>query len=345
MLSRVAECLYWMSRYVERAENLARIVEVNSQVMLDLPYDDSQKLEHDWSPVLASLGEDDDYATTGRDLGRMSVTNYLVFARDNSNSIISCLSAARENARTVRSEISTEMWEQINRAYLWFTSDEAGALFGRDHYDFFQRLKETSQLFQGITDSSMVHGEGWEFIQLGKHIERADKTSRVLDEKYHILHNAEDEERMETMEWSAVLRSCSARQAYQKVYVANVKAESVTELLLLNASFPRSVRYCIGEIDRSLRVISGVKQLHFTNAAEKLTGQLLSELCFSEIEDIYQRGLHGAIDRIQLQLNQIGDAIFRTYIDPGLVTESIVPSTIHPSGSSQSQGQWQRQSA
>jgi uncharacterized alpha-E superfamily protein len=339
MLSRVAECLYWMSRYVERAENLARIVDVNSQAMLDLPYDESQKLESDWSPILISLGEEEAYAASGRDAGRMSVTNFLLFAREHSNSIVSCLAAARENARTVRADISGEMWEQINRSYLWFTSKDADAVFQRDHYDFFQQIKEVSQLFQGITDSSMVHGEGWEFIQLGKFIERADKTSRVLDEKYHIVRRANDKGQLETLEWSAVLRSCGARQAYQRVYVAAVRPEAVAELLLLNATFPRSVRFCVEEIDRSLRVISGVKRGHFTNAAEKLTGQLLSELCFSEIGDIYARGLHDAVDRIQLQLNDVGEAIFRTYIDPALVTETIVQTSSNLSGASQSQRQ------
>jgi uncharacterized alpha-E superfamily protein len=146
------------------------------------------------------------------------------------------------------------------------------------------------------------------------------------------------------------LRSCSARQAYQRVYVAAVKPESVAELLLLNATFPRSVRFCVEEIDRSLRVISGVKRGHFTNPAEKLTGQLLSELRFSEIEDIYAHGLHDAIDRIQLHLNAIGDAIFRTYIDPGLVTEAILQTPANRGtqiqGQSQENGassQWQRQ--
>lgn len=352
MLSRVAECLYWMSRYVERAENLARIVDVNSQVMLDIPYDQSKKLEADWSPVLASLGEDEAYAETGRGADRMTVTNFLLFDREHPNSIVSCLATARENARTVRAEIAAEMWEQLNRTYLWFTSDEAIAAFLRNHYEFFQQLRETSQLFQGITDSSMLHGEAWEFIQLGKFIERADKTSRVLDEEYHILRHAGLQAHLDTMEWTAVLRSCSARQAYQRVYVAAVKPESVSELLLLNATFPRSVRFCVEEIDRSLRVISGVQRGHFTNPAEKLTGQLLSELCFSEIEDIYARGLHEAVDRIQLQLNRIGDAIFRTYIDPALVTEAIVQTSSSLAGQTQSQSQrqesgaqeqWQRQ--
>jgi uncharacterized alpha-E superfamily protein len=337
MLSRVAESLFWMSRYVERAENLARIVDVNSQAMLDLPYAESQKLEVDWSPILVSLGEDDAYAASGRDTGRMSVTNFLLFEREHSNSIVSCLAAARENARTVRADISGEMWEQINRAYLWFTSDEANAIFQRNHYDFFRQIREVSQLFQGITDASMVHGEGWEFIQLGKFIERADKTSRVLDDKYHIVRRADYQGRLETLEWSAVLRSCSARQAYQRVYVAAVRPESVTELLLLNATFPRSVRFCVAEIDRSLRVISGVKRLHFTNAAEKLTGQLLSELCFSDIEDIYAHGLHEAIDRIQLHLNCIGDAIFRTYIDPAPADQATVRASANPEGQNRNQ--------
>ena len=322
MLSRVADCLYWLSRYVERAENLARIIDVNSQVMLDLPWTHSQQLEENWLPLLACLDEDEAFIKTGRDFNRTSVTEYLVFDQENPNSIQRCLAAARENARTVREQISTEMWEQINRAYLWSGSHAARDLFERNQYEFFQQIKETSQLFQGITDASMLHGEGWDFIQFGKFIERADKTSRVLDDKYHLLSPARQKQpHLEVMEWTAVLRSCSARQAYQRVYVAAVKPQCVADLLLLNEVFPRSVRFCVERIDRSLRLISGVKEDHFSNAAEKLTGRLVAELRFSEIEDFYERGLHDAVDDIQVQLNRIDGAVFQTYIFPARVTE------------------------
>src|ERR1043166_2123614 len=321
MLSRVADCLYWMSRYVERAENIARIVDVNRQVMLDLPYDQAQELDRNWFFMLVCLGDEDEFQERGQNPDRASVTEFVVFDRENSNSIVSCLAAARENARTAREQISTEMWEQLNRSYLWCTSHQARAAYERNEYDFFQQIKEISQMFQGITDSSMLHGEGWYFIQIGKFIERADKTSRVLDEKYHLLRHTELHRKLDVLEWSAVLRSCSARQAYQRVYVDTVKPMKVAELLLLNETFPRSVRFCQEHIDRSLRRISGVQPGHFTNAAEKLTGRALAEISFSAIEDIYSIGLHEAMDRIQIQLNQIGNMIFKPYTEQEVIIE------------------------
>lgn len=324
MLSRVADCLYWMSRYVERAENIARIVDVNRQVMLDLPYDQAQELDRNWFAVLTCLGDEETFQEQrGGNPDRLSVTDFLVHDRENPNSIVSCLCAARENARTAREQISAEMWEQINRSYLWFTSRQAREWFDQNEYDFFQQVKEISHLFQGITDASMLHGEGWYFIQIGKYIERADKTSRVLDDKYHLLTHTKLQRQLDVLEWSAVLRSCSARQAYQKVYVDTVKPIQTAELLLLNETFPRSVRFCVENVDRCLRQISGVLPGRFTNAAEKLTGRFLAELNFSTIEDVYGLGLHEAIDRMQIQLNDIGDAIFQTYIHQEKVAESV----------------------
>jgi uncharacterized alpha-E superfamily protein len=206
------------------------------------------------------------------------------------------------------------MWEQINRAYLWVTSRGARLAYDRNQYGFFTSVKEASHLFQGITDASMTHGEGWEFIQIGKFLERADKTSRVLDDKFHLLHmpgvGSND-----IRQWAAVLRSCSARQAYQKIYVSDVQPLKVAELLLLNEEFPRSVQYCISRVDQALRRISGASAERYTNNAERLSGRLFSELCFSRIDEMVEPGLHKMVDVLQLRFNQIGDAIYHIYIN------------------------------
>lgn len=312
MLSRVADCLFWMSRCIERSENIARLLDVNLQLMLDIPTQLSEELNKNWLPIAACLGEDKLFRKRSARTDSAAVTEFLVFDRENPNSIVSCLCFARENARTVRGQISTEMWEQINRSYLWAVSKAARQSFERGQYDFFQQIKEISHLFQGITDSSMVHDEGWEFIQLGKFLERADKTSRALDDKFHLLRRTGPSNAH--LQWIAVLRSCSGRQAYQKIYVCDVEPEKVAELLVLNRSFPRSVRSCAHNLDIHLRRISGVAPGHYLNEAEKLSGRLLAELNFSAVEDIYEPGLHQSMDRLQIRLNEVGAAILDTYI-------------------------------
>ena len=315
MLSRVAECLYWMSRDMERAENIARLIDVNAQLMLDVPLKQAQQLNKNWVPIADCLGEE--YLDgKKRSTSAASVTEFLVFDRRNTNSILSCLCSARENARTIREQISTEMWEQVNRAYLWCIAPAARRLFAKNSYAFYQQIKQISFLFQGITDTTMVHGEGWDFIQMGKYLERADKTSRVLDDKYHILHGIDGNPKDALLQWGAVLRSCSARQTYQKIYVSEVKPVKVAELLVLDETFPRSIRFCVHQVDQALRRISGVSHGHFSNAVEKISGRLSAELSFSAIDDIYSAGLHQAMDDLQIKLNQMGAAIEEVYFEP-----------------------------
>jgi len=325
MLSRVADCLFWMSRYVERAENIARLVDVNTQLLFDLPLRHSESMRKNWFPLVETLGEEESFRKRSRRMDVTAVTEFLVFDREAPNSITNCLSAARENARTVREQISAEMWEEINRVYLWACSKAARQAHQRNQYDYFQRIKQFSHLFQGLTNTTMVHGEGWEFIQLGKYLERADKTSRVLDDQYHILDKSSGLRGRDLLQWAAVLRSTSGVQTYQRLYVSHVQPIKVAELLLLNPDFPRSVRFCVEHLDGGLRRLSGSTYGHFSNPAEKLTGRFLAELSFSDVEDVYGIGLHEAVDQLQCKLNQIGSAIFETYINQALPPEPAVP--------------------
>jgi uncharacterized alpha-E superfamily protein len=326
MLSRVAESLYWMSRYVERAECLARIVDVNLQLLLDIPPKQSAQLARNWWPVMASLGEDEEaFFKRHKKADVAHATDYLVFDRQNPSSVSSCLSAARENARTVREQINEEMWEQINRTYLWITSRGARGDFQTNQYEFFQRVLKTLQLFQGITDSVMLRGEGWEFIQIGKHLERADKTTRLLDDKFHLLRAGSAAPGELLMQWLSVLRCSNSRQIYQQLYESVVQPRKVAELLLLNDSFPRSVKFCVARADRSLRRISGVGPGRFSNGAEKLSGRLLAELNFSAVDDFEAAGLHQAMDDLQIQLNDIGQAVHQTYFHLELPPDASAP--------------------
>lgn len=316
MLSRVADSLFWMSRYVERAENLARIIDINAQLMLDLSTAQAEALSRNWLPVVAALGDETEFRLRHRKADAANVTDFLVFDRSHSNSITGCLAVARENARTVREQITTEMWEQINRVYLWLMSKGARQFYERNNYEFFQRVKKSLQLFQGITDSVMVHGEGWEFIQMGKYLERADKTSRLLDDEFFLLPTDQRRPADVIPQWISILRSCNARQAYQRLYASVVEPINVSHLLLLNEVFPRSVMFCVLQLDQSLRRVSGVGPGRYSNLAEKLSGRLAAELGFSAIDEFWERGLHRTVDEVQCKLNDLGQAIVETYITP-----------------------------
>jgi len=332
MLSRVADCLYWLSRFVERAENIARLVDVNNQLMLDVPLELAARLRKNWLPIVECLGEIEDFRRQSQGKSFDVVANYLIFNEKNPNSILSCLRSARENARTVREQISTEMWEELNRAYLWIISKASRQTYKRNLHEFAQQVMRISYLFQGITDTTMPHGEGWEFIQLGKYLERADQTSRALDDQFHLLDKSDTLRGRDLLQWASVLNSCSAQQTYQRVYVAQVSPMKIAELLLLNEDFARSVRFCLLHIDRYLHQISGTPPTQYSNLAERLTGRLAAELSFTSIEDLCAPGLHQSMDELQIKLNNVGCAIREVYINPPLL---LSPTSRHMMNASQ----------
>lgn len=316
MLSRVADSLFWMSRYVERAENTARIVDVNLQLLLDAQKMDDAKLKAHWFPIVQGLGDEDDYKETYPSADSKSVIEYLTFQKRNPNSIVSCVNAARENARMVRDQLSTEMWEELNRLYLWINTPDARKLCDQSPYDFYREVKQSSFLFQGLTNSTIPHDEGREFILVGRYLERGDKTSRILDAKYYMLLPSVSDVggAVDKVQWAAILSSSSATEAYRRSYVAEVEPRSVAELLILNEEFPRSIRFCMKMLDASLHEISGSELGHFSNEAEKLSGRLLSELNYSSIDDVIDQGLHEYCQQLQEKLVYIGSAVLERYI-------------------------------
>ncbi|MEM9445129.1 MAG: alpha-E domain-containing protein [Verrucomicrobiota bacterium] len=316
MLSRVADSLFWISRYLERAENISRIVDVNLQLMLDFQTLDDESLKAHWEPILQSTAGEDLFHKLYKKCNSKTVTEFLTFQQKNPNSIVRCLYDARENARMVRDQISTDMWEEVNKTYLFMRSKEAKKLWSNEPYDFYRRIRMNSLVIQGIIDATVQQDEGREFLQVGKYLERADKTTRILDVKYHILLPSVDDVggAIDKVQWGAILRSASAYDAYKKIYVSDVVPWKVAELLILSEECPRSIRYCMKMLDLSLRNISGTGKASFSNSAEKLTGRLLSELNYSSIEDIFKEGLHEYLDQLQDKFNKIGKEIFKTYI-------------------------------
>ena len=322
MLSRVADSLYWMSRYAERAENIARILDVNLQLMLDLPKLDPEGQKALWEPVLRSTGDHEDFYKHCKVTSSENVIEFLTLNPKNPNSIVNCITTARENARHVREQISLEMWEEINRTYLWMKGQTLKKIQRQGPYEFFTAVKNASHLFQGITDGTMTHGEDWDFIQVGKYLERADMTTRILDANDEIfIKQPAATQTSGTLHWSAILRSCSSHDAYRKFYVAQVEPDKVVEFLILNEFFPRSIRFCAQALNDALRRISGCKEEHFTNLAEKLAGRVVAELNYSALEDIKTVGMHEYMDELQVKLNAIGEAIFQTYLFSPPLTE------------------------
>ncbi len=317
MLSRVAEAIYWMNRYIERAESNARMLDVNIQVMLDFEMHGQGATDKHWSPILSTLEDHELFEKLYPELTGDNVVDFVTFERKNPNSIYSCIAYARENARTVREQISSEMWEVLNRLYLFIRSDDARKLFRNSSYEFFNYIVEGSHLFQGTTDSTMTHGEGWYFGQVGRFLERADRTSRLLDMKYHILLPSGEQVggNVDTVHWMGVLRSCSGLEAYRKLYVDQVAPWKVAKFLITDAKFPRSINYCVNQLDRAIHRISGGPRGHFENELEQLSGRLHADLGYVSIDEIFKFGLHQYLDRIQLRLGDIAAALSKQYCE------------------------------
>lgn len=316
LLSRVANSVYWLGRYIERAENVARFVDVNLNLMLDAPGGADQQ----WSPLVSTSGDHAAFAEKYGEHGatRENVIRFLTFDADNPNSILACVRAARENARTVRDTVSSEIWEQANRLYL-FVNDAAASADAADEDlrslpDFYARLKMGCHLLQGITDATMSHNEAWRFLRVGRKLERADKTTRILDVKYFLLLPSLQDvgSSIDDIQWTAVLKSVSAFEMYRKRH-GRISPKRVAEFLLLDTEFPRSVRYCAGKALAALGAISGASRGAFHSSPERLLGQLNAELEYKTVDEIIDRGLHEFLDETQSKLNAIDDSIFETY--------------------------------
>jgi len=306
-----------MSRYIERAENIARIVDVNLQLLLDFRNLDEKRLAAHWLPIVQTTGDEKQFFALHQKATAQAVTEFLVFQMENPNSLVSSICQARENARMVRDQITVELWEELNRIYWFVRTPTARQVWKESPSDFFQQIKASSLHIIGLTYATLLHNEGWWFEQVGKFIERADKTSRILDLGHHTLPERGAPtaiSQSDALQWSAILRSCSAWDAYKSIHGAEVNPGLVADFLLLNESFPRSVRYCVNELNHALRQISGVPSGRFCNNAEKLAGRLAAELQFSTIEEIFDQGLHGYLDTLQAKLNDIGGAMFNAYI-------------------------------
>jgi uncharacterized alpha-E superfamily protein len=311
MLSRVAESIYWLNRYVERAENVARFLDVNRTLLLDYHADNPQQ----WDPLVLTTG---DLAVFKERYGVATAENvaqFLTFDREYPNSIISCLRMARENARTVREVISSEMWEQVNGFYMMVRDASQHPVDQLlSHSGFYTQVKQSSHLFAGIMNATMSHNEGWNFGKIGQLLERADKTARILDVKYFILLPSVQDigTALDEVQWMALLKSASAFEMYRK-RDHRISPAEVAQFLILDREFPRSIRCCLTLAQQHLHAITDTPTRTWRNPAERTLGKLCADLDYVTIEDVFEVGLHEYLDRIETQINDISTCIHSTF--------------------------------
>jgi uncharacterized alpha-E superfamily protein len=310
MLSRVADSLYWMSRYLERAEHTARLIDVDLQLRLD------QSPEAAAGRWLRLLEASQVPAPEDGEIDSASLTHVLTLDRTNASSILSCVAAARENLRQVREQCSSEMWEQLNRLYLQVNSTTKSEAWLLQSHVFFRAVQEGAHLFQGVTDSTMSHGEGWQYIQLGRFVERTDELARLIGTHFvrlpHPLDQAVESE--EYLEWVGLLKSCGAFEAYCKAYTADLRPLRVAEFLLLNPDCPHSVRFSVDKIHAALRAIAELTDRK-ADQPERLAGRLRATLSFSQIDEILASGAVAYVESIRWQCGQAHTAIHQAYFD------------------------------
>jgi uncharacterized alpha-E superfamily protein len=308
MLSRVGDALYWMSRYLERAEHTARLLEVH--LGLQLESFSSMSREH-WQRMIDSLGLEPPEGLSESDL-----VQWVCFDPSNHLSIVSSISFARDNARQVREHTSSEMWEQINKLFHDVRSNAVQEEWEADPVEFLRSVRDGAHLFQGITDSTMNHGEGWHFIQLGRYIERASASALLLD--VHFKHfqptGAATIDFQEHSEWIGLLKSLTAFEAYCKVYTADLKPERIAEFLLLSEEFPHSIRFAVDSIESVMEWLPDSISSS-NNRPARLAGKLCATLTYTQMDEIFAGGMHEFLEAIQLQCGEIHAAVHQVYID------------------------------
>jgi uncharacterized alpha-E superfamily protein len=313
MLSRVADSIYWMARYMERAENLARLLMANQSLMLDAGSGQQTEATF-WQSILMTTGDEDGYAVLYPAARGDWVEEYLSVRSENPNSILNCVRTARENARMIRDQITDEVWRAVNDLYLLVSTGKGALLREQNASDYYEAIMQGNSLFQGAARSTMMHNDAWQFLQLGIYLERADKTSRLIDACSAIALVPPPHPDARPLRWQALLQSCSAWHGYREHH-SDLVPRDVLEFLFLSDRFARSVRFCIREVDFALNRLlppAGAKSAK-TNPV-RLSGQLRALLDYSTIDEILDPDLHSCIDQLQTKLNALGAAIFETHV-------------------------------
>jgi uncharacterized alpha-E superfamily protein len=308
MLSRVAENIYWMSRYIERAENTARLVSVGTSLMLDLP----KGMRQGWGPLIAISGCDEIYRKKHDDYGERAVLRFMIGAMDNPASILVSLQNARENCRTIRDIVPREVWEQINALHLFACEHMQEGLTKRGRHPFMKQIVLRCQTIAGKVSGTMLRDQGYQFLRLGCSLERADMTTRILDvSSANLLHeDGPDLEPFANNRWMAVLKSLSGYQMYRRSQQPRVHRSAVVRFLLQSRIFPRAVYYCVNQVAVS------VSELPRNESTLRVIGRLKRSLTSSEVHRLDQQSLHAYIDELQITISDLHRELSETWFLP-----------------------------
>ena len=322
MLSRTADCLYWMARYTERAENTARMLDVNHQTSL-LPQP-AEFLEQSWKKLLTISKLEDAFLNRYQAINRENVLDFMIYETSNPSSIVSCLFSARENARVIRGKITSEVWETQNTTWLELQQ----ILEARNQADpsrLLEWVKYRCHLFRGVMHGTMLKNEAFYFMNIGTLLERADNTARILETKYedpaelkvlrtnkYLEVDGADDNFFDFYHWAALLRSVSAFEIYRQIYSDQVTPKKVAELLIFNKQMPRSLVCCINEL---IPLVSEVKNQQ-SKEIERLLGKLKASLDYSDIYEVFAQGLDEFIEEFLERINHIADEFSNAYLIP-----------------------------
>lgn len=318
MLSRVAGNLYWMARYLERAENTARLINVNTNLLLDLP----KNITFGWDSLVTIMGSNQIFFAHHEEANERNVVKFLMGDPNNPSSILNALAQSRENMRTTRDIVSTEAWEQLNDLYLYVKSKATSGLTKRARYDFLHRVILGSQQLVGITAGTMNHDAGYDFMRLGRFLERADMTTRILDVRSASLLAKNPEEDIiafspfQNLQWMSVLKSLTAYQAYRQRVRVRVKGEDVLKFLLQDKQFPRSVVFCLNQVENYLQ------NLPKNDTPLRSLAKLQRRVQDSDTQTVASEGLHKFVDELQIGLTNVHDSIAVGYFGQPPITQS-----------------------
>jgi len=311
MLSRVADSLYWMSRYLERAENTVRQLDVTMSLMLDTS---DTSAETRWERMMHALGKPKGMEWNG-DMDAMA--RKLVFDNTNGASVTFCVNGARENARQVREEISSEQWQRLNRLFHQMHSPQAQAQFRTSINDYLASVLDGIHLFKGVSDTTMIHGQGWQFIRLGRYLERAYATATLLEVYQADLFHAAEREHSgyQYLELVGLLRCCTSFEAYCQVYTADLSPDRILEFLLLNRDFPHAIRYCVDGIRHAIESIQRTGGRRPPDELTAVIGRLHAQLGYTNIAEIITGDTGAFLHAIREQSMRIHELIYRYYVD------------------------------
>ncbi len=310
MLSRTADHLFWMSRYIERAESLARLLDVTWQMSL-VPQS-LAAANQNWNAIIALNSLDEEFAARYSAVNAENVLRFMVSDTSNQASILSCLRLTRENAHAVRGTITSEMWETMNATWLEARERSFEQIANAGVGEFFDWVKMRSSLSRGTTLATLLQDEAYHFIRLGTLLERADNTARILDVKYHVLRPHGDEGATDFYQWGALLRSVSAFEVYRKAYRDVITPERVAELLILRRDMPRSLHFCLNGVVKNLELIANSQ----SGETQRQAGLLHAQLHYARIEDILERGLHEFLTDFMDRIYMLGDGVSKNFLVP-----------------------------